>query len=893
MQDPRTFIRRQDQTNFASSGTWPSQHFPIEHPDSLQQRNLMRQMNPFASPGFNVSPYMPYSGQDPFPVGPMPPHQHWSAYHTVSPPAPPLLGRESYAHFSQLKSREHPSNHYRARALPIRSIRPRSPTALDSNDVFPDDSYDSVSIEDASSDGEEGIFDKPRGKKVQRHHSGRPSRASSRSPAPTIGHNREARPVQDQSPKKKRQRPFQPSRSAHCSRDCSKRADKSPNRHYPSQSYKSQAEDYEQRLEAESGEVEISIVANSEEANSGAHFQVSLRPSLKTSTTGRGIDKHDGVGPNTRQERTGLATISADLILRLDEARKKVKPKLSARLQSRTIGQTVSTQTESNLASKFCASKEDTHNSQESIVEQKRSTSVLVPNPNESPAPSSPSHSPPVTADDLSHVDTPADSSASDWEDEEEQSSNRLDEGREQASEECGISVENALITAMNVIKGLLLQDVLNHASSEARDAPEGAESTSSRSQSASVNTSTNSSNTSPSTPSSQQAQRAKRTRCNDRDPGDGNGSGSSSEDESRPKKKNDKASPDRLPPRRLKCPFYQRQPEMYTKAACRGAGFLDMAKLKDHLKRDHQQPLRCVRCWLEMPSEPARLEHLQQDSRCERIPEPHDERIHPHVLKQLNFKKAPYATAKSVEEKWGLLFKALFPGEPEVPSPCKPTPCGVLLARLTAADEHEAMSSKLIKLLAKVLEEVLTRELAHVLGPMMSRIKARVPAIIQSCRLELLRTSTPSTGSSHQGSSDGDLWSRGSPATSPHSASSCEMVPGPEKCASTALAQLAPSSVPLPFFSSPQVAAPPVCFPASGNQDTDTFFTMGYNASPALNSTDYQSNASLPTMCMNVSSDPALACGDMHCMFCKAGGGEWLPACDPLSEDFDFGKLS
>jgi hypothetical protein len=220
----------------------------------------------------------------------------------------------------------------------------------------------------------------------------------------------------------------------------------------------------------------------------------------------------------------------------------------------------------------------------------------------------------------------------------------------------------------MGVIKSLLLAELLEYALCEASDAPQEPGSSSSGSQPESVNNPA-SSNLSPCRTVFHNLQRKKRTRHNGRDPDDG--SGSSSDNDDRPKKK-----PDRSPPdcRRLKCPFYQRQPEMYTKAACRGAGFVDMAKLKDHLKRDHQQPLRCVRCWLEMPSEPARLEHLQQDNRCKRIPEPHDNRIHPHVLKQLNFKKAPYAYAKTAREKWELLYKELFPGETEIPSPCKST---------------------------------------------------------------------------------------------------------------------------------------------------------------------------------------------------------------------------
>jgi hypothetical protein len=247
-------------------------------------------------------------------------------------------------------------------------------------------------------------------------------------------------------------------------------------------------------------------------------------------------------------------------------------------------------------------------------------------------------------------------------------------------------------------------------------------------------------------------------------------------------------------------------------------------------------------------------------------------------------------------------------------------------------------MSPSLVKALSKALEKVLSRELAHVFSPNMSRIEALVPSIVQSCRIELMRASPPFTGSSHQGSSDGDLWSHDTPATSPCSASSCEIVAPPERRASTAsgkgarriavLRKPRPSTrlpdtsnfypnspvpappvpatpvpatpvpatpvpaTPVPATPVPAtpVPAPPAYSYASRSQEIDTFFSTGYNTLSALNPSDHQSNVSPVTMCMNVSSDPALACGDMHCMFCKTIWEEGLPPVwDPLTDSFDF----
>lgn len=267
---------------------------------------------------------------------------------------------------------------------------------------------------------------------------------------------------------------------------------------------------------------------------------------------------------------------------------------------------------------------------------------------------------------------------------EEDHGIGEMDDTSSEASEEIEVGIKCALDTAMNVVKALLLRELLDYALPEAKAALEGSGSSSSGSSGGCANRSS-SSNLSSRTSDSQRIQRRKRTRESGRDPGDGDGDDSDSDD--RPKKKNERGSPDRPPHRRLKCPFYQREPEKYTKAACRGQGFADMAKLKDHIKRVHTQPLRCSRCWLHMKSEEAYSDHLQQEIICEKKAEPQEDRIRPQTLKRLDFKKAPYANAKNVEEKWTMMFNVLFPKDTNIPSPCKPTLLGSRLLLVT--DSH------------------------------------------------------------------------------------------------------------------------------------------------------------------------------------------------------------
>lgn len=72
------------------------------------------------------------------------------------------------------------------------------------------------------------------------------------------------------------------------------------------------------------------------------------------------------------------------------------------------------------------------------------------------------------------------------------------------------------------------------------------------------------------------------------------------------------------------------------------------------------------------MDSEDVYAMHLQQEAICDKKSEPLDDRIRHQTLKSLDFKKAPFARARSIEEKWKILFQTLFPKEKYIPSPCK-----------------------------------------------------------------------------------------------------------------------------------------------------------------------------------------------------------------------------
>ncbi|KAF2488644.1 hypothetical protein BU16DRAFT_586871 [Lophium mytilinum] len=219
----------------------------------------------------------------------------------------------------------------------------------------------------------------------------------------------------------------------------------------------------------------------------------------------------------------------------------------------------------------------------------------------------------------------------------------------------------------------------------------------------------------------SAQTSMQKRSRDSHREePGDDSDKSDDGDDDDRRRKKQKADIPGgEITGRRLKCPYHQREPGRYIRAACRGQGFADMAKLKDHLKRVHTQPLRCARCWEEMESDDAFTKHLQTDERCTKRVEPKDDRIKPQQLKLLDFKKAPYAQLKDTEKKWRMLYQVLFPQDKDIPP----------------AFEHHGMTAGLEKLLAEALEEELTKELGPALHHIMSKIKDKIPMIIQKCK--------------------------------------------------------------------------------------------------------------------------------------------------------------
>ncbi|OJD31267.1 zinc finger c2h2-type protein [Diplodia corticola] len=116
---------------------------------------------------------------------------------------------------------------------------------------------------------------------------------------------------------------------------------------------------------------------------------------------------------------------------------------------------------------------------------------------------------------------------------------------------------------------------------------------------------------------------------------------------------------------RRLACPFFKRKPTN-TRPSCVYPGFKNIARLKEHLYRQHMLPPNlCARCQETFESEAQLRDHTRILVPCPLSPDKHGEGI---TLEQEKALKSKKRTTKSGintdEEKWKDVYTILFPNE-------------------------------------------------------------------------------------------------------------------------------------------------------------------------------------------------------------------------------------
>ncbi|KAH8897445.1 hypothetical protein GQ53DRAFT_509042 [Thozetella sp. PMI_491] len=117
-------------------------------------------------------------------------------------------------------------------------------------------------------------------------------------------------------------------------------------------------------------------------------------------------------------------------------------------------------------------------------------------------------------------------------------------------------------------------------------------------------------------------------------------------------------------------CPFFKHDKFKYiSRRGCACSRFPTVHRVKEHLFRSHTPPrFRCQRCYECFTSETEISQHLRAEQRCEKRDVEPEEWIDEHRLRALRSRKGPKLTLEL--EKWGEVYKILFPDANSVPSP-------------------------------------------------------------------------------------------------------------------------------------------------------------------------------------------------------------------------------
>ncbi|KAI1359619.1 hypothetical protein F5Y08DRAFT_344484 [Xylaria arbuscula] len=175
-----------------------------------------------------------------------------------------------------------------------------------------------------------------------------------------------------------------------------------------------------------------------------------------------------------------------------------------------------------------------------------------------------------------------------------------------------------------------------------------------------------NTSSVTSSQPSDHQAQPSKKRRLGDRD--DDGFENDDSDELSPPEDGEIKGN--KKETLRFACPYLKYNPSKYQR--CRGPGWLDVHRVKEHLYRKHRQPkFKCMRCCEHFDSEQPYVNHQRAPVPCQlRDPEP-IEGFNADQEKQLKSRKKKDHIVTEAD-KWRAVFHILFPDvkTKEIPSP-------------------------------------------------------------------------------------------------------------------------------------------------------------------------------------------------------------------------------
>ncbi|KAL2179764.1 uncharacterized protein P884DRAFT_267444 [Thermothelomyces heterothallicus CBS 202.75] len=161
---------------------------------------------------------------------------------------------------------------------------------------------------------------------------------------------------------------------------------------------------------------------------------------------------------------------------------------------------------------------------------------------------------------------------------------------------------------------------------------------------------------------------RVKRVREDDGDESGGRGgrgdvSGSGSGEKAKKKKVNPKEEGGK----KFACPFSKHDPARYqfTKTCC-GPGWDDVHRVKEHVYRRHSLKNFCPRCFDHFDKSELLQQHVRAQVPC-KLREKSFHAITEEQEKQLRTRAKPNC---SEEDKWGEMYRTIFPDDKKIPSP-------------------------------------------------------------------------------------------------------------------------------------------------------------------------------------------------------------------------------
>ncbi|KAH7333071.1 hypothetical protein BKA65DRAFT_39218 [Rhexocercosporidium sp. MPI-PUGE-AT-0058] len=235
----------------------------------------------------------------------------------------------------------------------------------------------------------------------------------------------------------------------------------------------------------------------------------------------------------------------------------------------------------------------------------------------------------------------------------------------------------------------------------------------------------------------------------------------SADEDENRRQRKQGRRPANELSDsRRFSCPFRKHNPQKYSihsHRVCALTGWDTIARVKEHLYRNHKAAHYCKRCWNVFDTDDLKDQHttVPADLICEAVPGEPPEGVTPKQVSELRSRAKPYSKP-SESERWNEIFRLLFPGV-NIPSPYWEPVQDHVIAPCSSPNlmlYNDYIYRELPRLVRSRVEEIVCREMQ----PIEATIFASLEHLVRECQTQLSSTYREKLPIGHDISSNSEL---------------------------------------------------------------------------------------------------------------------------------------